>query len=68
MDVSCMRYAYKLGNNPCSVGSFYYCDECGLDLVGSDIGFVAAGSESADGEWSVCPRCGVENLVIRAAD
>lgn len=22
----------------------------------------------ADGEWSVCPRCGVENLVIRVAD
>lgn len=65
MDISCMRYAYKLGNNPCSAGSYYYCDECGLDICGSDVSFVVAGSESADGEWASCPRCGEDNLVVR---
>jgi hypothetical protein len=63
LDISSMKYAYKGGHNYAGPKATYYCDDCGLDLHGEQVCFVAAGDRYADGEWSKCPRCGVINLV-----
>lgn len=63
-----LPYAYPCGNNPAGDGATYYCHRCGLELQGRDVGFVAAGTEYANGEHSPCPKCGEENAVDRDAD
>lgn len=63
-----LPYAYKRGNNPSDESASYYCHECGLELCGDEVGFVAAGPEYANGEWARCPQCGEENSVNRGTD
>lgn len=60
-----MPFAYKPGNNPADKSAYYYCHECGIELHGEDVGYIAAGPQYADGEWARCPMCGEENSVYR---
>jgi hypothetical protein len=59
------KHAYTPGNNPAGPNANYYCHHCDLDIDGEEVGFVAAGTNYANGEHSPCPRCGEENFVER---
>nr|CAS02725.1 putative integron gene cassette protein [uncultured bacterium] len=63
-----MKHAYKPGNNPAGEQAYYYCHHCGLELHGDDVGYMAAGSNYANGEFAPCPRCCEENSVHRDDD
>jgi hypothetical protein len=64
-DLRNMPYAYKPGNNPAGENACYHCGDCGLELLGGQVGFVAAGTNYANGEHSACPCCGKEHAVFR---
>lgn len=63
-----LPHAYKWGNNPACEESEYNCSECGLQVFGEDVRFVAYGRTCANGEHSPCPYCGRENYVHRAVE
>ena len=60
-----MPHSYKRGNNPAGENARYYCNFCGLELYGDQVGYVAAGAIYANGEPPPCPQCGEENSVDR---
>lgn len=68
MDLSKMKYAYKAGKNPAGDRAYYSCGHCDLMLVAEEVGYVAAGTTYANGEFSPCPNCGNENSVDRDED
>ncbi len=43
----------------------YYCDKCGIELNGEEVGNVGAGRFYANGEFAPCPVCGGENSIDR---
>ncbi len=57
------KYALHSGTNEAGEKANYYCHHCDLDIHGTDVGFVAAGTRYANGEVSRCPRCGEGNFV-----
>lgn len=59
------KHGFHLGTNSAGSNAEYNCSSCDIDLVGSDIGYVAAGNNYANGEFAPCPRCGCENQVYR---
>ncbi len=65
MNIQDLKYAYTPGNNPAGENAYYHCSHCGIELHGEEIGYVAAGTNYANGEHSACPRCGLENPVER---
>jgi hypothetical protein len=65
VDMTTAKYAYARGTNPAGKNAYYYCHHCGIELYGEEIGYVAAGTNYANGEHSKCPSCGEENFVER---
>jgi len=61
-------YAMKTGSNHWTDESTYSCSRCGLELYGKEIGYIAAGTNYANGEWAPCPNCGHDNYVDRGED
>lgn len=45
--------------------AYYACVGCGLELLGDEVGDVAAGDNYANGEFAPCPKCGVLNSIDR---
>jgi len=68
MDMTTAKYAYARGTNPAGKNAYYYCHHCGIELHGEEIGYVAAGTNYANGEHAKCPSCGEENFVERDED
>lgn len=67
-EIGKLPHAYKWGNNPACKESEYNCHECGLQVFGEDVRFIAYGRTCANGEHSPCPACGEENYVHRAVN
>jgi hypothetical protein len=67
-NLASLPHAYTRGNNPAGSKAYYSCGDCGIELYGEEVGFVAAGPSYANGERCRCPRCGEENSVDRDAD
>lgn len=64
-NLATMIYAYKNGPYPSGPNAYYYCETCGLELNGDDVGFVAAGDIYTNGEFAPCPQCGNEHSIER---
>lgn len=63
-----LPHAYRTGSNPAGDSAYFYCNDCGLELHGEEVGFVAAGPTYANGEYATCPSCGEEHAVYREDD
>ena len=63
--VSILPFAYKRGNNPAGDCAYYSCSDCGIEILGEDVGYVGAGTTYANGEFAPCPRCKTDNPVDR---
>lgn len=61
-------FAMKTRSNPWSPDATYSCSDCGLEWEGEAIGYIAAGTNYANGEWAPCPNCGHENDIDRGND
>lgn len=59
------KYGFNLGTNPAGPEAEYRCSYCDLELFGDEIGYIAAGTNYANGEFARCPQCGNENQVYR---
>ena len=62
------QYAMTTACNPWTDESTYSCSHCGLELDGEEIGYIAAGTNYANGEWAPCPNCGHDNYVDRGEE
>lgn len=51
--------------NPAGENAYYSCQDCGIELVGEEVGIVAAGPTYANGEHAHCPECGEINSIFR---
>ncbi len=45
--------------------AYYSCTKCDVELLGEQVGYVAAGRYCANGEQAPCPECGGENPIDR---
>jgi len=60
-----MKHSCRSGTNPAGPEARFSCSHCGLELFGDEIGYVAAGTNYANGEFAPCPKCGEEGSIER---
>jgi len=52
------KYINYAGEN-----AYYYCNGCGVELVGEEVGEVGASNSLGSSDYGYCPICGKDNVV-----